>query len=196
MAKASSRGLSTKGILRSVFGSLFASLSFFMHFDQLLDTILSLLSSSSFARYFDTSNSILLARSTCTKRLLWDKYLRARLCCNILNCFTLLSNDQTHISICNFHDADWIAEWACLSNVDAHLRLARVLIYDSFNRLLCKNVLFMVTLNEHVSKSLIFDFTFSNLNFSPAFVLQSPNSLTFFADDETDCVVWNRYDVG
>ena len=70
-----------------------------------------------------------------------------------------------------------------------------MLVYDSFYRLLGENILLVVALNEHIPEPLIFDFTLSDLNFSSALVLEAPDGLTLFAYNETDCIVWDGYDV-
>ena len=58
-----------------------------------------------------------------------------------------------------------------------------MLVYDSFYRLLGENILLVVALNEHIPEPLIFDFTLSDLNFSPAFVLESSDCLAFLANN-------------
>ena len=92
-----------------------------MHFNQLLDSILRFLRTCGFSRYLDATNPILLVGPTCSKRLLWNEDLGARLRRNVLYRLALLPDNKAYIAICDLHDAHWISERASFTNVNAHL---------------------------------------------------------------------------
>ena len=91
-----------------------------MHLDQLLNPVFSFLAAICVPGKLNCTDTVAFP-SAHAQWLLWNENFGSRLSCNILNCLTLLSDDETNVAISYIDCATWSAEWAGFSDVDTHL---------------------------------------------------------------------------
>lgn len=179
---------------RRVLGSLLVGLPLLVRLDQLLDPVLGLLAAFILAGQLNRAHTVAVSRAH-AQRLLRDENLRARLCGNVLDCLTLLAYDESDVAVGDIERTVRSSERTGLADKDAHFRLTWVLVDNLVDGLLGEDVLFVVSLDEHVADVGILDLALGNLDLGTALVLKPADSLAVLANDEAYGVVGHRNDV-
>lgn len=146
-----------------------------------MDSIHSFLTPICFATYFH--HAITFTVTLAIRRFLRDENFGSGLHSDILDGLTLFADDKTYISVSHFDLLSRFTKRTCFSNIDAHLRLTRVFVDDSFNCFFGNYILFVVCFYEHIPYISVLDFAFCNLNFSSTFILKSSDCFSFLAND-------------
>jgi hypothetical protein len=89
----------------------------------------------------------------------------------------------------------WLTKRVNISNEYLRIISFFVVVNNLLYSLFCKNILVVVCLDKNIPNIFVLDRDLCNLNFSSTVILQPSDGLPTLPNNESNCVIWHRYDV-